>query len=323
MLTTLEQATTLIKAGKVLSIAGDEKILSNLPRGNWIAGTIPYFIDERGGTFSRDQVFVTELPTDFTKPAIRFYDEKAIEGIARDSPESGLSFLILPATSGVHLHYAQHGPDFPEMFMKPIVGWVSGVALDDLGKVKPKVFNGITGESSSDAAIVMHLTLPAGSHAKISILNIFHQGSGDVLQFAEDGFSAADVIVNGKKQGFVDYVKRMKVDTKLPLVADFAGARINTSFQSVDEAAGRVNFYAPVFKGVDYKLASPVGDYVAAFEEKLRAVRGSRPFFACNCILNYLYGELEGKKTGAVTGPITFGEVAYQLLNQTLVMVEL
>jgi len=35
--------------------------------------------------------------------------------------------------------------------------------------------------------------------------------------------------------------------------------------------------------------------------------------------LNYLYSGLEGKKTGNVTGPITFGEVAYQLLNQTMV----
>ena len=41
--------------------------------------------------------------------------------------------------------------------------------------------------------------------------------------------------------------------------------------------------------------------------------------FSCNCILNYLYSELEGKQTGPITGPITFGEVAYQLLNQTMV----
>jgi hypothetical protein len=41
--------------------------------------------------------------------------------------------------------------------------------------------------------------------------------------------------------------------------------------------------------------------------------------FSCNCILNYLYGELEGKRTGALKGPMTFGEVAYQLLNQTMV----
>jgi hypothetical protein len=41
--------------------------------------------------------------------------------------------------------------------------------------------------------------------------------------------------------------------------------------------------------------------------------------FLCNCILNYLYSELEGKKTGEMSSPMTFGEVAYQLLNQTMV----
>jgi len=45
--------------------------------------------------------------------------------------------------------------------------------------------------------------------------------------------------------------------------------------------------------------------------------------FSCNCILNYLYGELEGKHTGQVVGPMTFGEVAYQLLNQTMVQMTL
>lgn len=32
-----------------------------------------------------------------------------------------------------------------------------------------------------------------------------------------------------------------------------------------------------------------------------------------------LYGGLEGRKTGHITGPITFGEIAHQLLNQTMV----
>ena len=40
---------------------------------------------------------------------------------------------------------------------------------------------------------------------------------------------------------------------------------------------------------------------------------------SCNCILNHLCSELEGKKTGEITGPVTFGEVAYQLFNQTMV----
>jgi hypothetical protein len=36
-----------------------------------------------------------------------------------------------------------------------------------------------------------------------------------------------------------------------------------------------------------------------------------------------LYSELEGKKTASIIGPITFGEIAYQLLNQTLVYAEI
>jgi hypothetical protein len=39
--------------------------------------------------------------------------------------------------------------------------------------------------------------------------------------------------------------------------------------------------------------------------------------------LNFLYGELEGKKTGTITGPMTFGEIAYQLLNQTMIFLEI
>jgi hypothetical protein len=70
-----------------------------------------------------------------------------------------------------------------------------------------------------------------------------------------------------------------------------------------------VSFYAPVFKGVEYKLAAPVGDYVGEFEAPLQHGTVS-PTFACNCILNYVYSELEGKKSGDIVGPITFGEVA-------------
>jgi hypothetical protein len=43
--------------------------------------------------------------------------------------------------------------------------------------------------------------------------------------------------------------------------------------------------------------------------------------FSCNCILNFLYGGFEGKRINNFNGPITFGEIAYQLINQTLVYV--
>ena len=40
---------------------------------------------------------------------------------------------------------------------------------------------------------------------------------------------------------------------------------------------------------------------------------------SCNCMLNYLYANLEGKHTGKMTCRFTFGEIAHQLFNQTLV----
>jgi hypothetical protein len=40
-------------------------------------------------------------------------------------------------------------------------------------------------------------------------------------------------------------------------------------------------------------------------------------------VLNYLHGSLEGRRTGALQGPMTFGEIAYQLLNQTLVQINI
>jgi hypothetical protein len=78
-----------------------------------------------------------------------------------------------------------------------------------------------------------------------------------------------------------------------------------------------VSLYAPVFTGVKYRIAAPVPDYIGSFAKALP--KGVNPAFSCNCILNFLYSELEGKVTAGITGPVTFGEIAYQLLNQTLV----
>jgi hypothetical protein len=86
-----------------------------------------------------------------------------------------------------------------------------------------------------------------------------------------------------------------------------------------------VKFYAPVFSGVDYKHAREVADYASAFTAQLQKIglaEGS-VIFSCNCILNYLYSGLEGRNTAPFVGPITFGEIAYQLLNQTLVYLQM
>lgn len=308
----------MIAAGKKFLLAADEKSLRDLPPGFWIAGTIPYFMAEQGGLFTQDQIYVTELPDDVVKAEIKVYDETTVHQIYTEAPQHGFSVVIIPGSSPTHLTFALNAPNFPDFATRPLVGWISGVAVDER-KVTPKVFDGRRGQALENGAVVMHVELPATRLVEVGIVNIFKQGEGDTLIFPRDGFSATDVLLDGKVTNFADYLADHNIDIKLPLVADLYGAMINTSFKSVDLAEKRVHFYAPVFAGLRYKIAEPVNDYVGNFLTQVPEGVGDNLFFSCNCILNYLYVELAGKKTANFTGPITFGEIAYQLLNQTLV----
>jgi hypothetical protein len=310
-----------IRGGKRLILAGDESLLAQLPRGTWIGGTIPYFMDAKGGTISRDQVFVHDLTEVTETVMIRSYDADDLARIPGDAPENGFSILIIPATSRAHIAYAQNAPDFEGIFMKPVLGWIAGVHLDDLGKVAPKVFDGSTGTASEQAALVIHCAIPADRMANIGTVNLFQQGDGDTLSFEEEGFSIKHCLVNGERKDFAAYLRQERIDTRLPLVADYAGALVNVSFQNVPEGDGPVDLYAPVFRNVEYRIAAPVDNYVEAFNQALP--KGVAPAFSCNCILNYLHSGLAGKVTEGFYGPITFGEIAYQLLNQTLVYLEI
>ncbi|MGA2141937.1 MAG: hypothetical protein ABSG94_05880 [Brevinematales bacterium] len=323
MLITIEEAGRKINNGEVMMIAGDQDVLGRLPRGTWIGGSIPYFIAENGGLFSKDKVFVTDIDKSrFVNTKIISYTQDSISGIAKDIAENGLAFLILPFGSPVHIEYAKKSPGYEKMFLNPIIGWISGIALDEIGKKKATVMNGITGEVYTDRGIALNCTVLDGKVPQIGIINIFSPGSGDSIEFDEEGFDIKDCRVNGSRTNLAEYIQKNNIDTKLPLVGNFSGAMVNASFQSIDKNAGIVHLYAPVFKNMVYKIAAPVGDYIMAFEKALMNLGDKKILFSCNCILNYIYAELEGKKTGNATGPITFGEIAYQLLNQTFVYIE-
>ena len=44
---TVEEAAAIIKEGKLLMLAGDHSVMQSLPKGNWIGGTIPYFMADQ------------------------------------------------------------------------------------------------------------------------------------------------------------------------------------------------------------------------------------------------------------------------------------
>ncbi len=315
-----------ISDGQTLLLAGEEDLLARLPKGKWIAGTIPYFITPaQGGMVSQDKIFVTDISAMAAAVQIQSYDQNQLGQVYCDGGNSNFSFIIIPALSSTHSAFAINAPHYKNFGARPLIGWISGVHLENLGKMSPKTFNGQTGAVGDQSAIVMHVTLPPGKTIDVGIVNIFEQSAGDTLMFPEDGFSCTDVSVNGVTENFVTYIERNKLDTRLPLVADYYGAMVNISFQSADQATGEVKFYAPVFKGIQYRHARSVADYAASFTSQLQKIGLSEKsvVFSCNCILNYLYSGLEGKNTAPFVGPITFGEIAYQLLNQTLVYLQM
>ncbi len=322
MLMTREQVVDRIRSGAALCLAGDEALLDGLPTGNWVGGTIPYFMDERGGTHSRELIFVSEMPGSAEGCSARWYDVDALPQLAADSPDHGFSLLVIPAGTQAHVRYAQESPDYPGLYLKNIVGWIAGFDLADLGHARARVYDGATGQRHDDGCVVLHVALPAHQQVSVGIVNCFVQGDGDVLTFPQDGFDIEQCLVNGQPQRFSEYLAHSGADLRLPLVADYNGEMINVSVQAVDAERGRVALYAPVFEGVEYRLAAPVPNYVEEFSRRLPDAL-VHPAFSCNCILNFLYSELEGKRTGDLVGPVTFGEIAYQLLNQTLVYVHI
>ncbi len=315
---TIDETTALIQSGAHLCIAADEVLLERLPKGSWIGGTIPYFMGDDGGLCTQDLLYVDVLSASVEEVCIKTYDVDSLSQIPCDAFDSGFSVIILPASSAAHLRFAQDSMDYEGIFLHPLIGWIAGVKLDDLGTTSAKTINGETGDLNDVHAIVLHARIPTDKTAVIGIVNVFAQGNGDTLVFDATGFSQESVRVNGgEPRSFAAFVRDQDIDTRLPLVADYRSAMINVSIQAVPDDESEVVLYAPVFAGVEYRFARPVGDYVEEFTRSVPALENVE--FSCNCILNYLYSELEGRRTGELTGPMTFGEVAYQLLNQTLV----
>jgi hypothetical protein len=206
------------------------------------------------------------------------------------------------------------------MFIKNIAGWVSGGNVDLLDQQTPTAINGMTGEVFTGKAVAAHICVPDDKLVNIGIVNIFSQDENSpVFEFHEEGFSAKTCLVDGKEVVLADYMAQKGIDIKLPFVGNYSGAGINISFKNIEN--GTVSFYAPVFPGIKYKMAKSIGNYVNEFNDHLKKLGNVEAAFSCNCILNFLYGELEGKDIKAFFGPITFGEIAYQLVNQTLVYV--
>jgi hypothetical protein len=321
-LLSIEDTARLIESGTVLALAGSRRALAQLPAGAWVGGTSHYFIGTDGGVKTDDLIFVTSL-SDLGQVNLVVYPAAEVTRLAAEAPANGFSLAIVPAGSDALKTFAQRGYS-SDLFLKPVIGWVAGVDLAAIKTTRACVIDGRAGTFHEDAVVVAHVTLPDDKIASISILNPFAARDEHIIRFDTQSFSTETCTVNGERRRLAEFLQAEDyADGRLPLIGDFSGAPINVSIQAVDGASGRVDFYAPVFPGVDYRLAKPIANFAAHFAHEADVFSSKQLAFSCNCILNYLYGDLEGHRLGGVTGPVTFGEIGYQLLNQTMVTLEI
>ena len=96
-LMTLAETAELIRGGAHLSLAGPESALDTLPKGAWIAGTIPYFMDTAGGVVSTGgKVFVSPLPAQ-GQVTLAHYGADQLRSIVGNGPDNGFTVAIVPA----------------------------------------------------------------------------------------------------------------------------------------------------------------------------------------------------------------------------------
>ncbi|MDR0687519.1 MAG: hypothetical protein LBF55_02395 [Prevotellaceae bacterium] len=308
------EIAAVIRKGVPLLLAGDVRLLSLLPQGEWIAGsTNMFFLPSGQGATSYDRIFACPLPDFVTGVDIREYDGNSLRHIFNEAPADGFTVLILPFGSDPHLSYAVNAGSYENFATRPVCGWVSGGAsLATIMTDKCYAVSGINRQAYTDKAVAMHIQFPSDKYAELHIFNPYRQGN-EKIRFLTSGIVVKDVLINGVQRNFAEYLHETAFDLNLPFVADYSGALINVVVSSIN--GDEVNMTTPVFPSLDYcigeidvrmKEADTVDDPVA---------------FSVYCISNFLKPKISELYPKKMSGPMVFGEIAYQLLNKTTVYV--
>ena len=107
MMKSIGEVSQMILDGKVMVLAGSEKALMQLPKGNWIGGTIPYFMTDEGGSLLENKIQTTILPDEVTGFNIQMYDSNTISTLPQNYFPNGFTIIIMPALTAIHQHFAK------------------------------------------------------------------------------------------------------------------------------------------------------------------------------------------------------------------------
>jgi hypothetical protein len=322
----------MISEGRILLLAGAEEELATLPKGNWIGGTAGYFVTPQGGVAAEGQIFYADFTAIANGASWRSFDAGNIHEIGQHYPHNGFAILILPGFSKLLGEVAGRIMEFDGLYNLPLMGWVSAVALDGLPHVlspeRPKIFAGGP-QAEDERAAVLYVSLPEQCFAQLHIANLFTPGTGPEIRFPVSGQSSdGDCLIGGERRNLARYMAERGIDRRLPLIADHEGALLNVAILMADAPSGRMMFLSPVSTALTYRFAEEVLDYAAEFTRTAADIEPDKAAHACICALHYHYAGLISRPGGGaamteiagpdITAPVTFGQIAYTVLNQTL-----
>lgn len=316
---TLGEVIELINKNQQLVITADESLLKQLPAGKWIGGSIPYFMSEEGGKFTKDLLFVNNLSGKGVNYKFSKYSSENINTITKNNFENGFSIIILPLASEVLKSFSLNSLKFKDIFKNPILGYVAGIDLNIAEPQLAKVYFGETKEELTNTGVALHIELQPNEVARVEIINPNSiDENSPSFKFPVTSFEQSECLINDVKSNLADYLVSIKHPTMgIPLVSSSNAALINRDVQFIDTVNRKVNFFSPVYSDEVYRLAKKVDDYKVLFAEKL-SINKKEAVYSCLCVSFYLLGSLENNIIN-INGAFTFGEIAYQLLNQTAV----
>ncbi|MDA3852409.1 MAG: hypothetical protein PF447_14240, partial [Spirochaetaceae bacterium] len=73
MLINVKDIETFLERPYPLIIAGNRSTLEKVPPGNWIAGTVPFVIENRGEELQDDLLEITPIPSSVSEVKIKSY----------------------------------------------------------------------------------------------------------------------------------------------------------------------------------------------------------------------------------------------------------
>ena len=315
---TRDEIAGLIHAGRILVLAGAEADLASLPRGRWIGGTAASFITAAGGQEADGRIFYSDLTGIARNVRLHHFNLSEMRRIGRLHPANGFTMVIIPGFSELLAGVSAKIMDYEGIYHAPLFGWVSAVDLAQLGHMRPKSFSGAPAGRAEHAA-VMTVSLPDELFAQLQIANLFSPGIGPEIRFGKPGFLAeGECQIGGKPDNLARYIEAETIDRRLPLVTDHDGALINISIIASDAQTGRATFLAPVNPALTYRFAGGILDYPREFSHALDELHLGSAALSCICAQNYEHAELRQSTGLPFQGPVTFGQIAYGVLNQTL-----